>query len=164
MACFLANHSKRSRMKDRIRTVMESQHMSQQVFAEFIQISPATLSSIYNGRTKPTLNIVEAICNKIPNISTEWLMFGRGSMYSSSSGESNDQQADQQDAIQGSLDFVDSPAPSQVAPQRHVSSVAVQTAQVPTQVVNVVEKPQRQITEIRIFYDDQTWETFVPKK
>ena len=26
------------------------------------------------------------------------------------------------------------------------------------------DKPQRQVTEIRIFYDDQTWETFVPKK
>ena len=26
------------------------------------------------------------------------------------------------------------------------------------------DKPQRKITEIRIFYDDQTWETFVPKK
>ena len=26
------------------------------------------------------------------------------------------------------------------------------------------DKSQRKITEIRIFYDDQTWETFVPKK
>ena len=31
-------------------------------------------------------------------------------------------------------------------------------------VIKEVEKPQRQITEIRIFFDDQTWETFVPKK
>ena len=38
-------------MKDRIRKVMESQHMTQQVFAEFIQIAPATLSSIFTGRT-----------------------------------------------------------------------------------------------------------------
>ena len=30
--------------------------------------------------------------------------------------------------------------------------------------VKYVDKPQRKITEIRIFYDDQTWETFVPKK
>lgn len=25
-------------------------------------------------------------------------------------------------------------------------------------------RPERKITEIRIFFDDQTWETFVPKK
>jgi hypothetical protein len=31
-------------------------------------------------------------------------------------------------------------------------------------IINKVEKPQRQITEIRIFFDDQTWESFVPKK
>jgi len=30
--------------------------------------------------------------------------------------------------------------------------------------VKYIDKPQRRITEIRIFFDDQTWETFVPKK
>lgn len=48
-------------MKDRIRLVMEEQHMSQQVFADFVGLSAATLSSLFNGRTRPTLNIVEAI-------------------------------------------------------------------------------------------------------
>ena len=48
-------------MKDRIRQIMESQHMTQQVFAEFIGVGAATLSSIFNDRTRPTLNIVEAI-------------------------------------------------------------------------------------------------------
>ena len=68
-------------MKDRIRQIMESQHMTQQVFAEFIGVGAATLSSIFNDRTRPTLNIVEAIKKKIPNISTDWLMFGSGDMY-----------------------------------------------------------------------------------
>ena len=49
-------------MKERIKQIMESQHMTQQTFAQFIQISPASLSSIFNDRTKPTLAIVEAIC------------------------------------------------------------------------------------------------------
>ena len=31
-------------------------------------------------------------------------------------------------------------------------------------VVKKCDKPQRRISEIRIFYDDQTWETFVPKE
>ena len=53
-------------MKERIKKVMESQHMTQQVFAQFLEISPASLSSIFNDRTKPTLQIVEAIKRKIP--------------------------------------------------------------------------------------------------
>jgi len=62
---------------------MESLHMTQQVFAQFIDVSAASLSSIFNGRTRPTLNIVEAIKKKVPDISTDWLMFGTGSMYNS---------------------------------------------------------------------------------
>ena len=68
-------------MKDRIRKIMESQHMTQQVFASFIGVSPGTLSSIFTGRTNPTLNIVESIKSKIPSLSTDWLMFGKGQMY-----------------------------------------------------------------------------------
>ena len=69
-ALFLSNMD----IKDRIRLIMEDQHMTQQVFADYLQQSPATLSSIFNGRTRPTLNIVEAIKTKIPDISTEWLL------------------------------------------------------------------------------------------
>ena len=68
-------------MKERIRELMESLHKSQQDFAQFIEMSPASLSSIFNGRTKPTLTIVEAIKKKIPDISVEWLLFGVGDMY-----------------------------------------------------------------------------------
>ena len=59
-------------MKDRIRQIMESQHMTQQVFADYIGLAPATLSSIFNDRTRPTLNVVESIKKKIPNISIDW--------------------------------------------------------------------------------------------
>ena len=58
-------------MKERIKEVMESQHMTQQVFAQFIEMSPASLSSIFTGRTRPTINIVEAIKKKIPNLNTD---------------------------------------------------------------------------------------------
>lgn len=52
-------------MKDRIKRLMESQHMTQQDFADYIGISSASLSSIFTGRTKPTLNTVEAIKENI---------------------------------------------------------------------------------------------------
>ena len=43
-------------MKDRIRQIMEAQHMTQQVFASAIGTTPATLSGIFNDRTRPTIN------------------------------------------------------------------------------------------------------------
>ena len=36
-------------MKDRIRQLMESQHMTQQTFSDFIGISSASLSKVWTG-------------------------------------------------------------------------------------------------------------------
>jgi transcriptional regulator with XRE-family HTH domain len=65
-------------MKDRIREVMESLHMTQQEFAERTQIGAATLSNIFNGRSRPSLNVVELIkksCieNASDELEREWL-------------------------------------------------------------------------------------------
>jgi len=158
-------------MKDRIRKIMESQHMTQQVFAQSIGLSPATLSSIYNGRTNPTLNIVEAIKKKIPNISIDWLMFGTGEMYvasSDGSGSSDVVKADVQNVPQETLiDFNQSstPTPSRANLQtQNFNSVRSTRPEIVREEVKFVDKPQRRVIEIRVFYDDQTWDTFVPVK
>ena len=154
-------------MKDRIKRIMDTQHMTQQVFAQFIKISPATLSGIFNGRTNPSLNIVEAIKQSLPSISTDWLLFGRGPMYI------DDTSADQMDGSTPPVDVqeqaIDFDVPS-TTPQIAPSSAAFRQS-VPTTPNNRehlylknIDKKPRQITEIRIFFDDQTWESFVPKK
>ena len=157
-------------MKDRIRQIMESQHMTQQVFADYIQQSPATLSSIFNGRTRPTLNIVEAIKKKIPNISTDWLMFGAGEMYLPEN-EASDQEENASNGplqIQNPMldfDAIPSPTPQNGVQQlSNSNSVRNTRLDLERQEVKTLDKPQRRITEIRVFYDDQTWETFVPQK
>ena len=148
--------------------------MTQQVFADYIQQSPATLSSIFNGRTRPTLNIVEAIKKKIPNISTDWLMFGSGDMYLPSSDAQNEGQNQSESGVESPvqiqnpmLDFSASPSPT---PQNGVQQPQISNSVTNTRLdferseVKNIDKPQRRITEIRVFYDDQTWETFVPQK
>jgi DNA-binding XRE family transcriptional regulator len=146
---------------------MESQHMTQQVFAQFIKISPATLSGIFNGRTNPSLNIVEAIKNSLPSISTDWLLFGNGPMYIDvSKGESVASAGGSADSKEALLDFeTPSTAPS-IASQTggFVQGVNSTPKNIEQFVVKNIDKPQRKITEIRIFFDDQTWETFLPKK
>ena len=52
---------KMNRIEERIRQIMESENLSQQDFAKLLEISPASLSSIFNGRTRPTHNHTNAI-------------------------------------------------------------------------------------------------------
>jgi transcriptional regulator with XRE-family HTH domain len=154
-------------MKDRIRRIMESQHMTQQVFAQFIKISPATLSGIFNGRTNPSLNIVEAIKNSLPSISTDWLLFGNGPMYIDvSKGESIASTGGSTDSKEALLDFETPSTTPSIASQTggFVQGVNSTPKNMEQFVVKNIDKPQRKITEIRIFFDDQTWETFLPKK
>jgi len=177
-------------MKDRIKALMESQHMTQQVFADFIGISSATLSGIFNERTKPTLNIVEAVKAKFPDISLDWLMYGSGSMCISApvketaSSQVPSSPASASPAEQQMLSFDQEPVldfgdiPVQPTPQRTATTSprpAVPMAgmysttrnmrpEIVREEVKIIDKPTRRVTEIRVYYDDQTWESFVPAK
>lgn len=195
-------------MKDRIRRIMEDQHLNQQNFAQLIGKSTATLSSIFNERTKPSLDIVDAIKKKFPQVNLEWLLYGTPPMYinkvessrmdaSAENGNLTDEDSlnvyggvvdgttmgtsvggqgcahgtagGTGGVVEPTLDFgaadgADSPASTSLFEQPHSHGVKRTPKNIANAAVKIIDKPQRKITEIRIFYDDQTWETFVPKK
>ncbi len=145
-------------MKDRIYQLMKQQGMSQKQFANELCIGEATLSSIFTGRTRPTTNIVSNIHERFPEVSIPWLMFGEGDMYA---GETVSEH--QMNTPPGSAD-----APligdlfSEASSQESVSSSNVATPSMPImkETIKYIDKPQRKITEIRVFFDDGTYETF----
>lgn len=166
-------------MKDRIKQLMESQHMNQQSFANLIGVAPATLNSILLERTRPTLNTVEAICKKLPKVNLVWLLNGTGDMYVTdpagtvnSGAGSIDADSDITSASateSGMLPFEYDDADRRAhtaSPTNNHDSHRQSPQRTSMQFVDVkkVDKQQRRITEIRVFYDDQTWESFVPKK
>ena len=148
--------------------------MTQYVFAQFIEISPATLSSIFNGRTNPTMNIVGAIKKKIPNISTDWLMFGTEPMYldgdsavqPSVSGTSAPTSGSGANTSEPILDFRPQPTTASSRPSAPVNYNSVKNTRTENtrEELKIIDKQQRRVIEIRVFYDDQTWDTFVPAK
>ena len=136
-------------MKDRIYQLMKYQGMSQKEFAATLCIAEGTLSGIFTGRTKPSNNIVNAIHECFPHISINWLMFGEGEMLL------DDAPSQTQDAASAQADLFASGAP----PSFDVVSPSSPVPQI-QEVVKYIDKPQRKITEIRVFYDDGTFETF----
>ena len=167
-------------MKDRIRQIMEAQHMSQQVFASYIGTTPATLSGIFNDRTRPTINIIESIKKKFPDISLEWLMLGQGDMFQqkaspidASADEVQPTETGPQTAsssLFGHEQMIDfgqpvAPTPQSVHhPAPNKNGVRNTRSEIVPEVVKIVDKPARRVTEIRVYFDDQTWESFLPSK
>jgi hypothetical protein len=65
------------------------------------------------------------------------------------------------------LDFEASPAPTpQNSPSQfhNPNSVKSTWSEIERTEVKFIDKPQRRIMEIRVFYDDQTFDTFIPSK
>lgn len=178
-------------MKDRIKQIQTLANMSQQEFAKVIGVAPGSLSSVYSERIQPTSNYVVGIHKAFPNININWLMFGEGDMYvhpedgeaSSPISLSDSDQANSAspnvahahaESPQASLFDTPSSAASEVlsfqnmrkAPDRHAAS-SHSRAQAVVEHIDTAKNfdfRQRQVKEIRVFFDDGTYETFVPSK
>lgn len=166
---FFSLYSNIRLMKDRIKMIMDHRNMTQKMFANAIGISEGSLSGVLNGRTRPTLQIVDAIHTSFPNISLEWLLYGRDPMTvdDTSADTENLKQSPAPDSgtnIQAK-DLFSSvlDQPSTVTDNKSIHSVQNDALGSPQTIVKYIDKPERQIVEVRIFYDDQTWESFVPK-
>ena len=68
-------------MKDRIQRFLQSENKSYAQFAEEIGVQASGISHILSGRNNPSLDFVVKMLSKYPALSSEWLLFGRGSMY-----------------------------------------------------------------------------------
>lgn len=178
-------------MKERIKSVMDYAKLSQQDFSHKLGVSPASLSSIFTGRTNPTNNHVQAIHRVFPEINVSWLLFGEGEMLlsegasgeMSAGGAGNSLLGEQEHASAASMDgigfqFSESPdaenasaavvspvptgaaggatsAKREAAYQRRAEARQAESAK-------QFDRVARKIKEIRVFFDDGTYEAFVP--
>lgn len=68
-------------MKERILEFLRAENKSSAQLAEEIGVQPSGISHILSGRNNPSLDFVLKMLEKYKNLSTEWLLFGKGSMY-----------------------------------------------------------------------------------
>lgn len=173
-------------MQDRIRQIMDHYGLSQQNFASQLGVAPATISSIFTGRTNPTNKHVQAIHKAFPEIDTNWLMFGEGEMMISldstsaekgiggegnplSVGESSESSlfgeelsgANPSTAIGGTVQNTGAMAGNARGLRREGGVLSQQYAGI-LETANLMDKKPRKIKEIRVFYDDGTFEVFSP--
>ncbi len=154
-------------IKDRIRMIMEREKVPPRVFAETIGVQQSTLSHILNDRNKPSLEVVMKVHQTYNYVNLEWLLYGKGEMIASAEDASAvSSNGDYQPSL-----FAEKPVNSSKEPfnpenrkEMPLRSTENAPKEIVKQEIRYIEKPARKITEIRIFFDDNTYETFRPEK
>lgn len=167
-------------MKERIRKIMDYAQLTQQEFASRLGISPSSLSNIFTGRTSPNQKQVNAIHHVFPEININWLMFGEGNMMvCSDNSESINEAILEQDgsalkkdtvSLHSPLSLFDSDSQKNLSsnkgmlhsPSSRDNDALYGQNNYAAQSTKQVEKRVRKIKEIRVFFDDGTYESFVP--
>lgn len=70
---------------NRIKQVMDYYQMSASVFSAEIGVQRSSISHILSGRNNPSLDMVQRILEKFTKVNSEWMLFGKGNMFSDKS-------------------------------------------------------------------------------
>jgi transcriptional regulator with XRE-family HTH domain len=68
-------------MKERLLEFLRNENKSSAQLAEEIGVQASGISHILSGRNNPSLDFVLKMLEKYQFLSTDWLLFGKGSMY-----------------------------------------------------------------------------------
>lgn len=67
-------------MTDRISLLISAKNLSAAQFADEIGVQRSSISHLMSGRNKPSLDLIQKTLQRFPEVSTEWLLFGKGEM------------------------------------------------------------------------------------
>lgn len=158
-------------MVNRIRELLAHLDITPSKLADRMEIPRSTISHILSERNKPSLEFIQKLMEKFPDINTEWLLKGNGNMM----GHPKDLFSD--------LDITDTPPKkntSTVLPlENNAERVTVQdeTKDLNLTKESVKEKvhqmshneqlvhpknPIKRIVKIITFYQDNTFEEYLP--
>ena len=149
-------------MKDRILQIMQKEGLSNVEFAEKLGISTSSLSHIFSGRNKPSLEVVMRIHKACPYINLNWLLYGDGEMEETTSSISH---VDLFTQMPENREIpAEEPAGADFRKENPSGSPVYAPKEIVREEVKYIEKPHPKITEIRIFFDNGTYEVFKPEK
>ncbi len=144
---------------------MKKEGLTNAEFAEKINISTSSLSHIFSGRNNPSLDVVMRIHKACPYVNLNWLLYGEGEMVATSEptptisgvGVYSNTSENPEITTDGSngIDF---------RKENQSGDPCFSTKEIVKEEVRYIDKPTPKITEIRIFFDNGTYQVFKAEK
>ncbi|WP_411030856.1 helix-turn-helix domain-containing protein [Spongiimicrobium sp. 3-5] len=121
----------------RLEQIIQYHGLSASAFADKIRVQRSSISHVLTGRNKPSLEFVMKVVQAFPEVNLYWLLNGKGVFPSESTKPSS---------------------PSAQRATKNISKKIVATSAAPT------AKEEKTIEKIIIFYDDGSFEPYVPRR
>jgi transcriptional regulator with XRE-family HTH domain len=148
-------------MKERILKLIETEKISAAEFADKIGVQRSNVSHILNGRNNPGFSFIQKILETFPSINSRWLLTGEGVMYEVK-GTLSDNIVKQKDL------FSNQTTDKKVIPENQsFENIPLNLTEKPVQ-LRKPEKPiekefvSKKVVRVLFFYDDHTFEDFLP--
>lgn len=158
MADFLINNEG---LRLRIKEIMDAMNMNASTFADTASITRSVVSNILNNQSNITIETINKILHAFPEWNKQWLLFGEGearnkktltedytehSLFSNFQAKENFESENQKN---GTL--------LQLGAQQYFEALITKSIE---KAIKENEKEKRKISEIRVYYDDGSYETF----
>lgn len=147
-------------MKDRIKLIMEQEGMTPAKFADRLHINRAVISHILNGRNNPSLEVVSKILTELNYINAEWLINGSGEMYKKPINKTDIRQPDLFHETEKNTD--NAARKVEELHQSGVKTVQNNNQHTDNKEIELTQNNVRKISQIIVYYDDNTFEIFGP--
>ncbi len=96
-------------MISRINLILKTKNLTPAQLAEQVGVQRSNISHLLSGRNNPSLDFVQKILIRFPDINSDWLLFGKGAMYKDAGQQSA--RPEPQPSQQNMLSFFDQPTP-----------------------------------------------------
>ena len=176
-------------MINRINLILQAKNITAKQFAEEIGIQPSGMSHILSGRNNPSLEFVNKVIRRYPEIDANWLLLGKGQMYgqlgirNEELGMKNGEFSSEptlfpvpEAAPSPAPVYTPAPEPEPVSEPKEEIREAVNLQDLPDfasaereQEEEVQKEPapvtddKRRLVKILFFYDDHTFEEYRPQ-
>jgi transcriptional regulator with XRE-family HTH domain len=145
-------------MKERLLEFLKAENKTSAQLAEEIGVQASGISHILSGRNNPSLDFVLKMLEKYQYLSTDWLLFGKGSMYTDSkmktlfdfSRPDNSENSD----VMAKNAGIRHETVSQDDLKRKAGLLAV----------DIGDKLTAEVVKIVWFFNDNSFEEFMPRK
>lgn len=167
----------------RLKLFIESINVPTTQVADLCDIPRPSFSQLLSGRNQKVSDVlIKKIHKAFPDLSIMWLMFGEGTMLSSEErAQAETQQEEPSMKPEGHSEIPESRISGQTTmgysnvngltqPQNNPNNNIIQQLEENKKILELqlqiekLQKNPRRVTHITVFYDDLTYDTFVPEK